>query len=233
MQTAMVPEQYPAEPADQNGQNIMKKTIKEQISSLKSELYAQSFERKDTSYRRRGGYFGTNHADTSDCCILEVVSRTHYLNTYICVSADLKDKVEKLRTLEDKKMRQDIKQANDSISERLKSEIKFGKYSETNTDGQYFSAGVYRVAFDKYGNVLASIKGGYHDSCPYLVNPDLWSKKVKEIFESIPEYHVTLKCDGSCGDLFLRDYYEFEDSPVKVYTVPSYNGGTHVNMQIV
>lgn len=212
------------------------KQIEKKIAELKERLYSQSFERKDTSYKS-GRYFGTHAADVRDCLVLESVARTRYLNTYICVKNtdentllraeyfNLKLKLQELK----------IKKANSNLSAKIRDVIKFGKWDAIkNPDGQYFSAGVYRVAFDKYGNIIASVHGGFRDSCPYLVDSKKWVSKLEKTLNSLPDVHVVLKCDGSCGELFLRDYYEFENKKPKVYTVPNMqHGGVHVNMQIL
>lgn len=212
------------------------KQIEKRIAELKEQLYSQSFERKDTSYKS-GRYFGTHAADVSDCLVIGVAARTPYLNTYICVKdtpenialnaeySHLRDKLDALR----------LKKANSNLSAKIRDVIKFGKWDAVkNPNGQYFSAGVYRAAFDRYGNVIASVKGGFHDSCPYLTDSKKWVSKLEKTLNSLPDVHVVLKCDGSCGELFLRDYYEFENKKPKVYVVPNMQrGGVHVNMQIL
>jgi hypothetical protein len=55
------------------------------LEYIQSEINTISFERKDTSYRRSGGYFGTEKAYTLDCIVIETYARTKYLNTYKCI----------------------------------------------------------------------------------------------------------------------------------------------------
>ncbi|HMT75702.1 MAG TPA: hypothetical protein PKA77_16630 [Chitinophagaceae bacterium] len=71
--------------------------IQRQLSEVESAISAISFERKDTSYRRSGGYFGTAKADTDDCIIIKSVARTRYLNTYICIYNNKTNQLLKLK----------------------------------------------------------------------------------------------------------------------------------------
>ena len=57
-----------------------------QLAKVQAQINEVSFERKDTSYRRSGGYYGTEKAITHDVIIIEEYARTKYLNTYVCVS---------------------------------------------------------------------------------------------------------------------------------------------------
>lgn len=80
----------------------MKKLEKLQraFDKLNEQVNKVSFERKDTSYRRSGGYFGTTPAHTSDCIVVRSYARTKYLKTYICVNNSGIDLVEKLKLAE-------------------------------------------------------------------------------------------------------------------------------------
>jgi hypothetical protein len=58
------------------------------LSKIENQIELVSFERKDTSYRRSGGYFGTNSANLTGVIVYKQFARTKNLNTYICVSAE-------------------------------------------------------------------------------------------------------------------------------------------------
>ena len=60
--------------------------IQKQLAKIQEQVNKVSFERKDTSYRRQKGYFGTKRPNLDDVIILREFARTKYLNTYICVS---------------------------------------------------------------------------------------------------------------------------------------------------
>ena len=66
---------------------------------LKEELFALSFERKDTSLRN-GKWYSTKEPYLKDVIVIKTISRTKYLYTYICVSLEHQSKVNLLRTLE-------------------------------------------------------------------------------------------------------------------------------------
>lgn len=74
----------------------LEKLIKK-AQQIKSIILINSIEKKDTSYRRNGGYFGTAPADTSGLIIFDTIARTKHLNTYICVSQDMKEKVDEYK----------------------------------------------------------------------------------------------------------------------------------------
>lgn len=213
------------------------KSLNKDLEIAQEKLDAVSFERKDTSFRRKGGYFGTHSADLTNVIVVYKYARTRYLYTYTCIYAENVHLFEKVNEIKAKIHALRERNAKRNFQKKLKEKIKIGKWDrETNPNGQYFSAGVYRVAFDSQGNVLAAIHGGYHDSCPYLIDVKKWEKAVKKTFENLPNYHITLKCDGSCGDLFLREYYEFPN--IKVYDVPAPNGNgnngfVHENIQVI
>jgi hypothetical protein len=71
-----------------------------QLADLEKQIKTISFERRDTSFRRSGGYFGTNNALTNDVIVVDTIARTKHLNTYVCVNiihADLIDKYNNLK----------------------------------------------------------------------------------------------------------------------------------------
>ena len=63
---------------------ILNRTFDRLIKTINT----KSFERKDTSYRRSGGYFGTEHANLRDVIVLSSFQRTKHLKTYICLPLD-------------------------------------------------------------------------------------------------------------------------------------------------
>lgn len=65
----------------------LEKLIKK-VDALQSKINNVSFERKDTSYRRAGGYFGTSHANIDGLIVVSSFARTKHLNTYVCVNQD-------------------------------------------------------------------------------------------------------------------------------------------------
>ena len=215
----------------------MKNTIKnleKRIWQIEDQIKEINYERKDTSYRRKGGYFGTKEAYTSDSIIIETINRTRYLNTYICIrdNEDNRNLLAAYNSLKKLLKEMQIRKANRNLSKKADDVIKFGKYdAEKNPDGQYFSAGVYRVVFDVNGNVLASVFGGFYGSTPNHVDTKKWRKLLEKKLMAIPNAHIILKADGSCGDLFLRDYYDFDN--VKIYDVPKFGGGFHTNIQVI
>lgn len=73
-------------------------TLLRKEAEIQAEIDKVSFERKDTSYRRSGGYFGTEHADTSDVIIVSYFARTKHLNTYICVDQSEAELANQLET---------------------------------------------------------------------------------------------------------------------------------------
>lgn len=75
--------------------------LRKQANDLETYLLSQSFERKDKSFRRSGGYFGTHEADLSNCIVLSSHARTKNLNTYICVDELLEYKVKELNHLKE------------------------------------------------------------------------------------------------------------------------------------
>jgi hypothetical protein len=58
------------------------------LSKIENQIELVSFERKDTSYRRSGGYFGTDPANLTGVIVYKQFARTKHLNTYICVSVE-------------------------------------------------------------------------------------------------------------------------------------------------
>lgn len=76
--------------------------LKKQLTKINEKISLISFERKNTSYRRSGGYFGTTPATTSDAIIVRSYARTRYLNTYICISKSAENEllVNELRSVE-------------------------------------------------------------------------------------------------------------------------------------
>ena len=71
-----------------------------QLADLEKQIKTISFERRDTSYRRPGGYYGTTEAFTDDVIVVDTIARTKHLNTYVCVNiihADLIDKYNNLK----------------------------------------------------------------------------------------------------------------------------------------
>lgn len=67
----------------------LEKLLKNYLA-LKLEVYNLSFELKETSIRRSGGYFDTITPDLSNCIVLEEKQRTKHLKTYICLSNENK-----------------------------------------------------------------------------------------------------------------------------------------------
>lgn len=94
-------------------------------------------------------------------------------------------------------------------------------------DELYHGCGVYRVAVNHENKIIASLYGGYHDSCPMNVKPDAWEKVCKEVFASFGHVH---KVDGSGTQFFFRENPGFE---VKEYFVPNMNGFPHLNLQYI
>lgn len=104
----------------------MKKTqqIQKELNRINSEIAKVSFELKDTSFRRSGGYFGTDKADTNGVVIVRTIARTKYLNTYVCVSLNHSQLVNELRGCEAALRSEELrlakraynKWANDSIN---------------------------------------------------------------------------------------------------------------------
>jgi hypothetical protein len=64
--------------------------LEKKLQDAETAMQAVSIERKDTSYRRPGGYYGTNNAYTDDVIIVKTIARTKHLNTYVCVSPENK-----------------------------------------------------------------------------------------------------------------------------------------------
>lgn len=62
--------------------------LNKKLIKIENQINLVSFERKDTSYRRSGGYFGTNPANLTGVIVYKSFARTKYLNTYICVSIE-------------------------------------------------------------------------------------------------------------------------------------------------
>lgn len=73
--------------------------LQNRLATINTELAKVSFERKDTSYRRSGGYYGTDKADTSGCIVIATYHRTRYLNTYICVPEQYRQSVEEQQNI--------------------------------------------------------------------------------------------------------------------------------------
>jgi hypothetical protein len=67
------------------------------LTKLKNQLDLVSFERKDTSYRRSGGYFGTDTANLTGVIVVKTFARTKYLNTYVCVDFSQQELVNSLK----------------------------------------------------------------------------------------------------------------------------------------
>lgn len=96
----------------------------------------------------------------------------------------------------------------------------------------YYGCGVYRVWWSG-GKIVAMLYGGYHNTCPRGVNYQKWWSAIDAAVEGRYPGAVCVKMDGSCTDLFFRDYEDSElvDNQAKVYAVPHYLGGTHINIQ--
>lgn len=73
--------------------------IQKEIEKINAEIAAISIEIKDTSYRRSGGYYGTDKADTTGLVIVKTIERTKYLNTYICLNPEYKHLADKYNGL--------------------------------------------------------------------------------------------------------------------------------------
>lgn len=71
-------------------------SLRKQLDEVWIEINKVSIERKDTSYRRSGGYFGTTKANTTGLIVIESHARTRHLNTYICLHPEHKYLSEKL-----------------------------------------------------------------------------------------------------------------------------------------
>lgn len=60
--------------------------LNKELAKIEQEIQKYIIELKDTSYRRKGGYFGTDKADTKDYLIFKTIARTKNLNTYLCIA---------------------------------------------------------------------------------------------------------------------------------------------------
>lgn len=101
-------------------------------------------------------------------------------------------------------------------------------------DDGYRGCGVYRVAI-KDGKIVATVYGGYHNSCPYLVDIQKW---IPAISAELSQYGEVVKADGSCCSFFLREIPITESIQVKEYDVPApYGNGNlgfmHHNIEVV
>jgi hypothetical protein len=98
--------------------------------------------------------------------------------------------------------------------------------------GVYHGCGVYRLIIQT-GKIIGSIYGGYHDSCPYGVDPQKWYDAICDyIKERVTGQYTIVKADGSGCQFFLRDSEDSELLAVKEYDVPAYPCGIHHNIQI-
>lgn len=94
----------------------------------------------------------------------------------------------------------------------------------------YHGCGVYRVGW-RNGKITCTLKGGYHDSCPYGTPAQAWKEAVERIMLQHADHIV--KMDGSGTEFFFRN---FEDADLVTnatvsYLVPSSTGGMHLNIQ--
>lgn len=108
----------------------------------------------------------------------------------------------------------------------------------------YHGCGVYRLAI-KAGRIVATIKGGYHDSKPYSAIPtDMWVEAINTYLQDRLGEYTMVKADGSGCSFFLRDGADALLSidtiaiNTKEYNVPAPNGDgsngyTHRNIEIV
>jgi hypothetical protein len=95
----------------------------------------------------------------------------------------------------------------------------------------YHGCGVYRVAI-QHGKIVATLHGGYHNSCPWGVDNFTWEIAVLTYLkEKLGNDFEIVKADGSGCMFFLRE--SVEDVPVKEYNVPSiYPPYVHHNIEV-
>lgn len=108
----------------------------------------------------------------------------------------------------------------------------------------YHGCGVYRLVI-KDGKIVASLKGGFHDSCPYGIDKQRWydaislylTERLGEQGYENPKWRF-VKADGSGTYFYLRDPDDEVLIKTKNFTVPAPNGDgnmgfNHFNQQIL
>lgn len=97
----------------------------------------------------------------------------------------------------------------------------------------YHGCGVYRLAIHN-GKIVATIKGGYFDSAPFMTDKSKWAKAINEYLkEKLGESFNVVKADGSGCMFFLRYGEDAHLLPTKEYNVPSTYGGVHHNIEVL
>lgn len=104
-------------------------------------------------------------------------------------------------------------------------------------DGRYWlsaysGCGVYRLIVQQ-GKIVGSIYGGLHGSRRAICSSDAWISAIHSAIEERVEgeYHL-LKADGSGTYFYLRDVDDTQYLDTKKYSVPSAEGGMHLNIEV-
>ena len=107
-------------------------------------------------------------------------------------------------------------------------------------DGRYWLAAytgaiVYRLIIQN-GKIMGSIPGGFHESMPMNVLFPAWMEALNNnIREKIGDDYHLVKADGSGTYFYVRNIQDlqfFDATSLKVYDVPSADGGVHTNIEI-
>jgi hypothetical protein len=94
----------------------------------------------------------------------------------------------------------------------------------------YRGCGVYRVGW-RNGRMTCAIHGGFHNSCPHMVDPDLWHDAVVHVMKEHSDHIV--KMDGSGTTFYFRNMEDADKvcNATSIWYVPNLNtGGKHLNI---
>jgi hypothetical protein len=172
---------------------------------------------------------------------ISVVMNEKELNAaYKPIAARIKEQRES-----EKRYKKYLKHANDAafISEMLQNRIDIiSEKPAPEGDNRYYvngyhGCGVYRLAIIN-GRIVATIHGGFHNSCPNGTDQEKWLKAILAyVREKCGNDVKFVKADGSGCEFFLRDEDDAELIAVKEYNVPAPNGNgnmgfMHHNVQV-
>lgn len=109
---------------------------------------------------------------------------------------------------------------------------------EDDPDGRYWlsayaGCGPYQLVVQS-GRIIASLPGGYHDSCPLGFNKEAWRRAVvAAIDERVDGDYQMMTADGSGCHFYLRNSEDAKYLKVREYEVPSVHGGYVHNIEIM
>jgi hypothetical protein len=166
---------------------------------------------------KTGNYIAATKAGDKTYERLEFVKRWRYLH---------RDKIRKNWNNSDAGLRHWL-----AISVDIISELPAPKPDQPYYINGYHGCGVYRVAVQN-GKIVATLHGGYHNSCPWGVDSFTWKVAVLNYLkEKLDNDFEIVKADGSGCTFFLRE--PLEDVEVKEYNVPSiYPPYVHHNIEV-